>query len=286
MTKSKPTITTTTTTTTNTSQVEEHLYAAGDASVCPATPAALRSGGGRTGTKGGGGGGVGGTARTGAGRGAAESIGDGLPCGYSDAPGWRIEMEDAICRCVFWLLEWRETFFLFSVFFFIIIRCHAHWDRFSKLSYSDGAEHGGIRTVSSRAFRKSVMLFFGVLFFSMSWSNRAFRIDPWSVLSHVTLDYCAPMRPLQKDPLFSVLFVLGVVFSSAMGSAGPSVIVPSFLGDFSHSSSLFFLFFVGGGLCVCVCFTGEERLAVRDSGLMYYPVFKACVAAVFLYVQQ
>ncbi|CAM9932737.1 unnamed protein product [Ectocarpus sp. 12 AP-2014] len=79
-------------------EVEEHLYAAGDASVCPATPAVLRSGGGRTGTKGAGGGGAGGTARTGAGRGAAESIGDGLPCGYSDAPGWRIEMEDAICR--------------------------------------------------------------------------------------------------------------------------------------------------------------------------------------------
>lgn len=92
------------------SQVESHLYAAGDASVCPATPAALRSGGGaRTGTKGGGGGGGGAggggggggrSVRTGAGRGAAESVGDGLPCGYSDAPGWRIEMEDAICRCV------------------------------------------------------------------------------------------------------------------------------------------------------------------------------------------
>eukprot|EP00903_Cladosiphon_okamuranus_P016151 g14906.t1 len=76
-------------------EVEGHLYASGDASVCPATPAALRSGGGgRTGTKGGGGG----TERTGAGRGAAESIGDGLPCGYSEIPGWRIEMEDATCR--------------------------------------------------------------------------------------------------------------------------------------------------------------------------------------------
>ncbi|CAN0388307.1 unnamed protein product [Ascophyllum nodosum] len=70
-------------------QVESHLYATGDASVCPATPAALRSGGAKT-VKGG-------TARTGAGRAAAESVGEGLPCGYSEAPGWRIEMEDAIC---------------------------------------------------------------------------------------------------------------------------------------------------------------------------------------------
>ena len=73
-------------------QVESHLYATGDASVCPATPAALRSGGAKT-VKGG-------TARTGAGRAAAESVGEGLPCGYSEAPGWRIEMEDAICMCV------------------------------------------------------------------------------------------------------------------------------------------------------------------------------------------
>lgn len=71
-------------------QVESHLYAAGDASVCPATPAALRSGGGRTAK--------GGTSRTGAGRGAAESVGDGLPYGYADVPGWRVDMEDSICR--------------------------------------------------------------------------------------------------------------------------------------------------------------------------------------------
>lgn len=78
-------------------QVEGHLYASGDASVCPATPAALRSGGGgKTGMKAGAG--AGGTARTGAGRGAAESIGDGLPCGFSEIPGWRITMEDATCR--------------------------------------------------------------------------------------------------------------------------------------------------------------------------------------------
>lgn len=70
-------------------QVEPHLYAAGDASVCPTTPAALRSGGGRAAGAG-----------TGAGRGAAESVGGGLPCGFADAPGWRIEMEDAVCRCV------------------------------------------------------------------------------------------------------------------------------------------------------------------------------------------
>eukprot|EP00752_Nemacystus_decipiens_P018590 g16668.t1 len=77
-------------------EVEGHLYASGDPSVCPATPAALRSGGGgKTGTKAGG---AGGTARTGAGRGAAESIGDGLPCGYAEIAGWRIDMEDATCR--------------------------------------------------------------------------------------------------------------------------------------------------------------------------------------------
>lgn len=78
-------------------QVEGHLYAAGDASVCPTTPAVLRSGGGgKTGGKGGGGAAT--ASRTGAGMGAAESIGEGVPCGYSDAPGWRIEMEDAVCR--------------------------------------------------------------------------------------------------------------------------------------------------------------------------------------------
>ncbi|CAM9110994.1 unnamed protein product [Ascophyllum nodosum] len=71
-------------------QVESHLYATGDASVCPATPAALRSGGAKT-VKGGG------TARTGAGRAAAQSVGEGLPCGYSEAPGWRIVMEDSVC---------------------------------------------------------------------------------------------------------------------------------------------------------------------------------------------
>ena len=74
-------------------QVESHLYATGDASVCPATPAALRSGGAKT-VKGGG------TARTGAGRAAAQSVGEGLPCGYSEAPGWRIVMEDSVCTCV------------------------------------------------------------------------------------------------------------------------------------------------------------------------------------------
>ena len=58
----------------------------------PPTPAALRSGAAKT-VKGG-------TARTGAGRAAAESVGEGLPCGYSEAPGWRIEMEDAVCTCV------------------------------------------------------------------------------------------------------------------------------------------------------------------------------------------
>lgn len=69
--------------------MEGHLYAVGDASVCPATPAALRSGGVKTAK--------GGTCRTGAGNAAAESVGEGLPCGYSEAPGWRIEMEDAVC---------------------------------------------------------------------------------------------------------------------------------------------------------------------------------------------
>lgn len=67
--------------------MEPHLYAAGDASVCPTTPAVLRSGGGRAAGAG-----------TGAGRAAAERGGGGLPCGFSDAPGWRIDMEDAVCR--------------------------------------------------------------------------------------------------------------------------------------------------------------------------------------------
>ncbi|CAM9984768.1 unnamed protein product, partial [Discosporangium mesarthrocarpum] len=84
-------------------KVEDHLYGVGDASVCPATPAALRSGGGGLSS----GGSC--TSRGATGRGkskvgaytagtpAAEWVGGGLPCGFSDAPGWRIDMEDAIC---------------------------------------------------------------------------------------------------------------------------------------------------------------------------------------------
>lgn len=100
--------------------MEGHLYAAGDASVCPATPAALRSGGGRTGTKGGGAG----AGMTGAGRGAAESVGDGLPCGYSDAPGWRIEMEDAVCRCCC-----GSVLLLFLLFAVCVWRCGRNTSR-------------------------------------------------------------------------------------------------------------------------------------------------------------
>ncbi|CAM9896487.1 unnamed protein product, partial [Phaeothamnion confervicola] len=52
--------------------LEQQLYAVGDASICPLTPAAARGGSGGSG-------------------------GDALVFGFAEAPGWRVEMEDAVC---------------------------------------------------------------------------------------------------------------------------------------------------------------------------------------------
>lgn len=61
-------------------QMKSLLYAEGDPSICPSTPPADRSGGGKTGTN------------------NFEGDALGLPWGFSNAPGWSVWMQDEICR--------------------------------------------------------------------------------------------------------------------------------------------------------------------------------------------